>query len=269
MINATLQPPIVETGRASAGKGVHLVAYIVGALGIMAVLAGAIQTLVVAWQRTGGIPNPVFGNPRRLPHLETLEHLATGQALNFFLVLPWFVIVVMLAILFAELLHRLYHRSPPFVLTAGIFLAGSVIAGLLVGSSVLKVGEFAVQSTGGTAAEQEWISAGINFLNQLHLFYVSAWFLSTGLGWLFLGMSALTPAAGMTRTGARLLIGAGLVLIVSVLARSWLPTYGTEASALVVTMSEPLATFGVGLGFVGCMVLWRASVAPEAAASPA
>jgi hypothetical protein len=265
MMNASLQTPTVATARAYGEKGLHFVAHFVGALGIMAILAGAIQTLRVAWHGAGGIANPVFENSRRLPHLETLEHLATGHALNFFLVLPWFVIVVMLAILFAELLHRLYHRSPPAVLTAGIFLAGSVVAGLLVGSSVLKVGEFAVQSTGVTAAEQEWVRAGINFLNQLHLFYVSVWFLSTGLGWSFLGMSAMTPVGGATRTGARLVLGGGLVLIVSVLARSWLPTYGTEASTLMVAMSEPLATFGAGLGFVGCMVLWRGFVTAKVA----
>jgi hypothetical protein len=267
MTNASLHTPTVETGRASAGKGLHFVAHVVGALGIVAVLAGAIQTLRVAWQGAAGIANPVFDNPRRLPHLETLEHLATGHPLSFFLVLPWFVIVVMLAILFAELLHRLFHRSPPAVLTAGLFLAGSLIAGLLAGSSVLKVSEFAVQSTGVTAAEQEWVSAGINFLNQLHLFYVSAWFLSTGLGWVFLGMSAMRPIEGATRTGARLVLGGGLILIASVLARSWLPTYGAEASTLMVAMSEPLATLGVGLGFVGCMVLWRGFVTTKAAST--
>jgi hypothetical protein len=266
-MNTSLPEPTIETPRSSGGRGLHFVAHFIGALGVIAVVAGAVQTLLVASAGAGGIANPVFENPRRLPHLEALEHLATGHALSFFLVLPWFVIVVMLAILFAELLHRLYHRSPPAVLTAGLFLAGSVIAGLLAGSSVLKVGEFAVQSTGVTAAEQEWVSAGINFLSQLHLFYVSAWFLSTGLCWLFLGMSAMTPVGAATRNGARLVLLGGLVLVVSVLARSWLPTYGAEASTLMVAMSEPLATFGVGFGFVGCMVLWRGFVRASRAPS--
>ncbi|HVL66050.1 MAG TPA: hypothetical protein VM364_02180 [Vicinamibacterales bacterium] len=48
----------------------------------------------------------------------------------------------------------------------------------------------------------------------------------------------------------------GLLMLASLLARSWLPTLGPQGPALLVAMDEPLSKIAFGIGLAGCALTW-------------
>jgi hypothetical protein len=256
----TVSPAAAGDGQVSASRGVAVIAHVFGVLGVAGIVAGALQ-LAGTVTADGGALNPVFDNARRLPHVQAIQSLASGYPVSFTIVAAWYLAVVLLTILLVALVRAVHRRAPAAALTAGIFVAGAAISGLLIGTSVLKVAELAVQAAAASGAEQEWLRAGVNFMNQLHLFFVSGWQLSLALAWIFLGFGAVSWNAQLRVPAASVLI-AGAIALASVIARQWLPVYGPEAPRLLVAMTEPLATFAAGAGLAGCTLLWRALPRP-------
>jgi hypothetical protein len=243
--------------RARPSRSAHITATVLLVLGAVALVAGTAQFGSALVGAGGVVGNPVFANARRLPHAQALQQLASGYPVSVMFVLFWLLLGLLLAGAYALMLRALYRRAPTATILAGAFLGGSIIAGLLVGTSVLKVAEFAIQAGAATAAEQEWLRAGVNFMNQLHLFYVSGWLLATGLGWIFLGAAA--RAAGQaTRRPGTLLATAGGGIVLSVAARTLLPVAGPAAPAAVVALGEPLSSVGFGAGLLATGLLLRA-----------
>jgi hypothetical protein len=202
------------------------------------------------------VDNPVFGNARRLPHEETMLYLADAYATSVAIIVPWLLLTLLLAAMYAMLLRRLYRTSPQHTTLAALFLGGSVLCALLVATSVLKVAEFTVQANAAAAVEQEWLRAGVNFMNQLHLFYVSGWMLAAAAGWAFLGYGALA-AGPMAARGARLLLAGGVLLAVSAAARMVLPAFEPQTAAVLVGLTEPLASVAFGAALIGSGLLLR------------
>jgi hypothetical protein len=225
-------------------------------LGGVALAAGALQWVPSLLRATSPVHNPVFGNARRLPHEEAMLHLADTYAVSVAIVVPWLLLTLLLAAAYAMLLRRLYRTSPQHTTLAALFLGGSVLCALLIATSVLKVAEFTVQSNAASSVEQEWLLAGINFMNQLHLFYVSGWMLAAAAGWSFLGYGALA-AGGSAAPGARLLLGGGVLLAVSAAARMLLPAFGPQTPAILVGITEPLASVAFGAALIGGGLLLR------------
>jgi hypothetical protein len=262
MTGAMATPLAASDGRRLSWTGVDLIARLGAVMGVIALGSGIIHIATTLTAAPGAVHSQVFQNARRMPHVATLEYLAVSQTTNLLIVLGWYLFLVSSTVLFLALVLAVYRRAPALAASAGVFFGGAAVAGVLIGSAILKVGEFTVQYTGATAAEQAWVSAGINFLHQLHLFYVSAWFFSLALGSLFLGLTVGSAERRVSMAG-RLLTGGGLVLIASVIGRGWLPSFGVDAPRVVVAMGEPLASAAIGLTLIGSALLWRA-VGPTA-----
>jgi hypothetical protein len=194
------------------------------------------------------IDNPVFANVQRLPHDETLLRHASSYGLDLLILAPWLLLLLVTAYVGAVLLLALFRTAPVAVLVAGAFLGGALLSGLLIFTSLIKVVEFAVQSQAATATEVEWLAAGINYLTQVHIFYVSAWILATGVGWLCVGAAArgMGPA---WRRGSLLLLAGGTLFVTSWVVRLLLPLAGMTAPAVLLGVVEaiPSAAFGCGL----------------------
>jgi hypothetical protein len=253
--------PVHEPGNGERTMSISLLG-----LGGIALVAGALQWLPSLWRAASPVDNPVFGNARRLPHEETMLHLADTYAMSVAIIVPWLLLTLLLAAAYAMLLRRLFRTSPQHTILAAIFLGGSVLCGLLIATSVLKVAEFAVQANAAAAAEQEWLGAGVNFMNQLHLFYVSGWMLAASAGWAFLGYGALA-AGPMAARGARLLLAGGVLLGVSAAARTLLPAFEPHAAALLVGLTEPLSSVAFGAALIGSGLLLRSVPAASSVAA--
>jgi hypothetical protein len=225
-------------------------------LGGIALAAGALQWVPSLFRAARPVNNPVFGNARRLSHEETMLHLADTYAISVAIIVPWLLLTLLLAAAYAMLLRRLYRTSPQQTTLAAVFLGGSVLCGLLAATSVLKVAEFTVQANAATAVEQEWLLAGINFMNQLHLFYVSGWMLAAAAGWSFLGYGALAAGTSALR-GARLLLGGGVLLGISAVVRMILPAFEPQMPAVIAGLTEPLASVAFGAALIGGGLLLR------------
>jgi hypothetical protein len=225
-------------------------------LGGVALAAGALQWVPSLLRAASPVNNPVFGNARRLHHEETMLHLADTYAVSVAIVVPWLLLTLLLAAAYAMLLRRLYRTSPQHTTLAALFLGGSVLCALLIATSVLKVAEFAVQANTANSVEQEWLLSGINFMNQLHLFYVSGWMLAAAAGWSFLGYGALATGVSALR-GARLLLGGGVLLGISAAARMTLPAFEPQTAAFLVGLTEPLASVAFGAALIGGGLLLR------------
>jgi hypothetical protein len=248
--------------RAAHGHGERPLSVSLLLLGGIALAAGALQWVPSLLRAASPVDNPVFGNVRRLPHEATMLRLADTYATSVAIIVPWLLLTLLLAAAYAMLLRRLYRTSPQHTTLAAFFLGGSVLCALLIATSVLKVAEFTVQANAATAAEREWLLAGINFMNQLHLFYVSGWMLAAAAGWSFLGYGALA-AGPMASRGARLLLAGGALLGVSVAARTVLPVFEPQTAAALVGLTEPLSSVAFGAALIGGGLLLR-SVPAEA-----
>jgi hypothetical protein len=194
------------------------------------------------------IDNPVFANVQRLPHEETLLVHASSYGIDLLILAPWLLLLLVTAYVGALLLLALFRAAPAAVLVAGAFLGGALLSGLLIFTSLIKVVEFTVQTQTAAAAEVEWLTAGINYLTQVHLFYVSAWILATGIGWLCVGAAARGMGQAWRR-GSLLLLAGGALFVAGWVVRLLLPLAGTTVPAVLLGVVEavPSAAFGCGL----------------------
>jgi len=231
-------------------SGLRILALLVAALGAYGVLS-SIREIVQATPPTMRlIANPVFGNPQRLDPPQAVEILTRDYPGNFRAAFAFALFSLILGVHFFALLRNLYPRAPLASLVAGLLLGGSVFCGLILGLTVLKVDEFALQAAVASAEEQSWLRGGINFLRQIHVIFASGWFLCIGLAWVFVGWAVLRGGFGLWLFGTVQLV-AGVAVLSSVMARAWLPTYGAQAPALAVFMSgEALQNTGLVWGLL-------------------
>jgi len=210
--------------------------------------------------------------PRRLEPGQVLSGLVRDYAANYATVVIFWMFLVLLAIHFIALVCELYPRAPAPSVLAGLFLGGSVLFGFGLGLTVLKVNEFAVEAVTAAQSGQQWFSAeqgawlrgGINFLIQLHIIFVSGWFLWTGLGFGFTGWAAIRGRAN-PRVVAVAQAVAGLTMVVGVLVRIYQPA---DPGAQVWTLLETkLTEGGIALGLLTSGILaWSAGPATLAQA---
>jgi hypothetical protein len=235
------------------------------ALGGFFVALGAFGLPIGIWLSAralgGGLlaatPSFVFGNVQRLPHDVAVASAATAYPLNVGITLFWTTVVVLFAVHSAGLLRSLFRDAPQSALVAGAFLAGATIFGVVAGISILKVSEFAVQSMLAAPAEQVWLRDGITFMNQLHLFYVHAWFVCMAAGWVALGLTPRMRSRRVMRNSS-LVLAAGLAVATAVLARMALPAFGPQAPAILVVLSDSFFFVAVAAGWIGSGLLARA-----------
>lgn len=217
----------------------------------------------------GSAPNPVYQNEQRLQPVEALEQLRTAFPGNFATVFGFVLLAVLLALLFFGLLPHLYVATPVRTLLAGLFLGGSVLAAVPLAVTILKVSEFAFQATIATPDERRWLEGGVTFLNQMHLILVHSWFLSSGLGWIFLGLAGVSHSR-WRRWGGAVALGGGAAVVAGEILRAWLPQLGQTVSMTVAAGEAMLVDGGMALGFLGTAFLaWsvspiRPSTKPEA-----
>ncbi|HVL66051.1 MAG TPA: hypothetical protein VM364_02185 [Vicinamibacterales bacterium] len=142
---------------APASRGVTVTANVLGGIGVLLLFAGIAEAAALLSRGLAGAANPVFGNIRRLAHTDAVRQLATDYAQNFFIVATWWTAVLALAVVFAALVRAVRRPSTTAAAVAGVFLAAAILNGVLIGTSILKLAELAVQSTRATAAEQAWM----------------------------------------------------------------------------------------------------------------
>lgn len=200
-------------------------------------LAGLMAALGV-WGITRGLPDVLRTVPptmRRLDPAATVEALLGDYPGNFATVAIFSLFMLVLCIHFMAVVHDLYSHSPVSTLVGGVFLGGSVLFGIALGLTALKINEFALQAARG-AAQQEpwftpeqqlWVRDGINFLNQLHLISVWGWLLCLGLGFFFVGAGALAAhlPSRLIRPAGGIGLLAGLALVSGVFFELWEPMY--------------------------------------------
>jgi hypothetical protein len=214
----------------------------------------------------GSAPNPVFQNDQRLPPLEALARLRTAFPGTFAIVFGFVLLAVLLALLFFALLPHLYAAAPVRTLLAGLFLGGSVLAAMPLAVTILKVSEFAFQATVATPDERRWLEGGVTFLNQMHLILVHSWFLSSGLGWIFLGLAGAGPSR-WRRWGGATLLGGGAAVVAGEVLRAWLPALGATVPMTAAVGEAMLVDGGMALGFLGTALLAWSVVSPVHRAS--
>jgi hypothetical protein len=212
------------------------------------------------------VDNPVFANAQRLPHEQTILYHASAYGTDLLILSSWLLFLLLTGYVAVVLLHALYQRAPVPSLAAGAFLFGALISGLLIVTSLMKVAEFVVQMPSATEAEAAWLTSGINYLMQLHLFYVSAWIFATGVGWLFLAAAARRAGASYRR-GALLLFAGGTLFVAATLFRALLPFAGTTAPGVLIGFVEAVPSAAFGAGLLGYAAL-LARLSADAAALP-
>jgi hypothetical protein len=212
------------------------------------------------------VDNPVFANAQRLPHEQTILYHASAYGTDLLILSSWLLFLLLTGYVAVVLLHALYQRAPVPSLAAGAFLFGALISGLLIVTSLMKVAEFVVQMPSATEAEAAWLTSGINYLMQLHLFYVSAWIFATGVGWLFLAAAARRAGASYRR-GALLLFAGGTLFVAATVFRALLPFAGTTAPGILIGLVEAVPSAAFGAGLLGYAAL-LARLSADAAALP-
>ena len=246
---------------------------------VLRVLALVVAALG-AWGVFRGIPALVRLTPlgmRRLEPAQTLEGLLRDYPGNFATFAVFSLFMIVLSVHFFALLRDLYPHAPLAALVAGLFLGGSVLFGLTLVLTALKINEFALQAAAGSAQQQpwfsaeqqEWLSGGINFLNQLHLIFVWGWLLCLGLGWVFVGWGVLAgrAVARVVRLSGSLALVAGLGVVTGVLFELWEPTYAGNPTRLAVFFVRQWEV-AIAAGLLASGVLgW--SLAGKAAPTPA
>jgi hypothetical protein len=244
-------------------RGLTVCRWILLVLGGIGVAGAMLQLGRGLLRGAAAIDNPVFANVQRLPHEETLLLHASSYGIDLLILAPWLLLLLVTAYVGAVLLLALFRTAPVAVLVAGAFLGAALLSGLLIFTSLIKVVEFSVQTQTAAAAEVEWLTAGINYLTQVHLFYVSAWILATGIGWLCVGAAARDMGEAWRR-GSLLLLAGGTLFLVGWVVRLLLPLAGTTAPAVLLGVIEavPSAAFGCGLlGYASLLARLNASAA--------
>ena len=208
------------------------------------------------------VPNPAFVSDLRLPPAEAVQELRSAYAANFATVFLSTVPFVVMAVLLLSIVRDLYPIAELRALIAGLFLGASVVSGLLLGLTVLKVSVFAFQSTVLTADEQRWLEGGVTFLNQLHLIFFDAWGFFAGIGWTFLGLAALSLRNWGRAIGFAMLT-AGVMVVAGVILSYWLPTYGEMAPSFVGLLADKIGGGGMAVGILTTGLLaWSLSAYP-------
>ncbi len=113
-------------------SGFRLLALLIAALG--------------AWGVLRGLPDVLRAGPpmmRRLEPGETVQALLRDYPANFVVLAIFVLFMVILCIHFMGVLRDLYRYSPVAALTGGVFLGGSVLFGISLNLTGLKINEFA------------------------------------------------------------------------------------------------------------------------------
>ena len=214
----------------------------------------------------GLVSNPAYVSDLRLPPSEAVQELRSAYAVNFATVFLSTIPFVLMAVLLLSIVRDLYRIAALRALIAGLFLSASVVSGLLLGITVLKVSEFAFQSTILTTDEQRWLEGGVTFLNQLHLVFVDGWFFFAGIGWIFLGLAALS-CRNWGRAIGFVTLAAGVMVVGGVVLSYWLPVYGEMAPSFVGLLADKLNSGGMALGLLTSGLLaWSLSTYTSMAA---
>lgn len=211
-------------------SGFSLLALLIAALGAWGVLSGLPKML-----RASAAVGTILSDARRLEPGETVQALLRDYPANFATVAVFSLFMVVLCVHFMAVLRDLHPHSQVPALTAGVFLGGSVLFGIALGLTALKINEFALQTARGAAQQQPWytpeqqvwVRDGINFLNQLHLISVWGWLLCLGLGFFFVGAGVLAAHLPnrMILVAGWIGLFAGLGLVSGVLFELWEPVY--------------------------------------------
>ncbi len=207
----------------------------------------------------GQVPNTVFFSSRRLPPVEAIELLRSAYAADFATVFLSVIPFVLVSVLFLAIVRDLYAFSRLKALLAGLFLGASMISGLLLGFTVLRVSAFAFQSSVLTAEEQHWLEGGVTSLNQIHLIFLDGWYFFVGLGWIFMGLAALSYGH-WSRVFGFVAVTAGVIVLGGVIAAFWRPTYGEMVPLLVQSLQNRSVEGGLALGLAATGLLtWSLS----------
>jgi len=199
--------------------------------------------------------------------MQVLESLTGDYPANFATVFIFSLFMLLLSVHFFAILRELYPHAPLPSLLAGLFLGGSVLFGIILGFTALKINEFALQVAAGSAQEQEWFTSeqqewlrdGINFLNQIHLIFVWGWLLCLGLGWMFVGWGAFSGPVGTRLAGGAELLS-GLAVVTGVMFELWEPTYAGNPPPLALIFIRQWQ-IAIALGLLASGVLaWSLTV---------
>ena len=236
-------------------SGLRLLALLVAVMGGWGVLSGLFEFPYSRVLSAELAQNAAFfGNDQRLEPAAALEGLVQNFPGNYLAVAGFSLFLLVLGVHFSGLITKLYRQAPVPSLLAGLFLGGSVLSGVFFALTVLKVNEFAFQATILSSAEREWLRDGITFWNQLHLVFIYGWFLTVGLGWVFAGWASFGRGRAMRTAAATAILG-GLVVVLSVVARFWLPSYGAEAPEFMLVLGGQAHDVGMALGLLGSGLL--------------
>lgn len=242
--------------------GLRLFAVLMLALGIWGTVSGLTGVEreleeALAAAKSGGpgatVSNPVVHNIRRR-HSALVENQVKDYRSNLTAVAVFSVYVMLSTIFFVGLAWRMFPRAPLSSALGGLFLGASGICGFLLGIDVLNVNEFAFEAVSAQPAEREWLQNGMGYLNQLHLVFVTAWVLFLALGWVAVGAGTVRMTGRYRLGGYVLLLGAALMLA-SIAARYWLPTYGENAPAGAILLSGVGFALGISIGLIGSGLL--------------
>ncbi len=200
-----------------------------------------------------------FFSSRRLPPVEAIELLRSAYVADFATVFLSVIPFVLVSVLFLAIVRDLYAFSRLKALLAGLFLGASMISGLMLGFTVLRVSAFAFQSTVLSAEEQHWLEGGVTYLNQIHLIFLDGWYFFVGLGWIFMGLAALSYGH-WSRVFGFVAVTAGVIVLGGVIAAFWRPTYGEMVPLLVQSLQNRSVEGGLALGLAATGLLtWSLS----------
>ncbi len=232
--------------------GLRVLAAFVVALALWGTISGSTEVVAKFGEVGTTAPNPVVDNDQRR-HAALLANQVKDYRANLAALGGFSVFVALVTIHFVSLAWRMFARVPLSAIMGGLFLGASGICGLLVAPAVARVNEFAFQAVGAQPAEREWLQGGMAFLNQLHLIFISGWLLFLGLGWVALGVGAVRMAGHYRLGGCLGLLGAVMILV-SVGARYWLPTYGATVPAGILLL-DAVFSLGIAVGLLGSGLL--------------
>ena len=232
--------------------GLRVLAAVVVAVGLWGTVSGLTEVVAKSGSVGTTASNPVVDNDQRR-HAALLDNQVKDYGANLAALGAFSAFVALVTIHFVGLAWRMFAGAPLSSIMGGLFLGASGICGLLVAPAVARVNEFAFQAVGAQPAEREWLQGGMAFLNQIHLIFISGWVLFLALGWVALSLGAVRMA-GRHRLGGCLVLLGAVMILVSVGARYWLPTYGATVPTGVLVLDRVFG-LGIAMGLVGSGLL--------------